>query len=197
MPVEQLPEPRDVRLERVGSRRRRVGAPDLVDQALERHDLACPERGEPRARRAALRRRAQSGSPPIETSSGPRTRNSTRRSSMCVAKHLRTLEESPFEPVASALQARSSRLRAACKPDDGRSTGSSTERSSHVELAARARRSRRHHRRSRDAGGGWKLMNGHARAIARLIAPRSRWSGSPRHVGSPEDRRDRAATAPS
>ena len=40
VPVERLPDPRDVRLEAMRGRRRRLIAPDLVDQPLDRDDLA-------------------------------------------------------------------------------------------------------------------------------------------------------------
>ncbi len=41
--VEELPQAGDVRLERVCRRRRRVVAPDLVDQSLDGHYLARPQ----------------------------------------------------------------------------------------------------------------------------------------------------------
>jgi hypothetical protein len=44
--LEDRPEPRDIRLHGVGGGGRRILAPDFVDQALERHDLARAEEKE-------------------------------------------------------------------------------------------------------------------------------------------------------
>jgi hypothetical protein len=103
--VEQLSEPRDVRLETVHCGPGRVVTPDLVDEPLDWHDLplAQEEHGEHGALLGAAERDALAAEPNLERAQYPELQN------VPSARHLRSKArpsdfENRFERLASALQ---------------------------------------------------------------------------------------------
>ena len=132
----------------MGRGRRWIVSPDLIDQAFDRHDLACAEQenGEHGPLFGPSEREQLRTARNLERTEDAKLdvvvrHTCSKAPSPAREKPIRAdckRAASPIEPSASGMQARGQTLAA-----------SPTERSSHVELAAMAHRSHRHRRRSR------------------------------------------------